>query len=70
MRLAEGDTHGVELSEHLGGVSYHYLTCPDGARLIVEAHDQRTPRPGGRTGLAVQAEAALFFDAETGLRLR
>jgi lactose/L-arabinose transport system ATP-binding protein len=70
MRLAEGDSHVVDLSEHLGGVSYHYLTAPDGAKLIVEAHDQRAPRPGSRTGLSVDAGAALFFDAETGLRLR
>ncbi|MGP1357600.1 ABC transporter ATP-binding protein, partial [Roseicyclus sp.] len=41
MSLAEGDSHVVELSEHLGGVSYHYLTTPDGGRLIVEAHDQQ-----------------------------
>ncbi|MDG4647156.1 sn-glycerol-3-phosphate ABC transporter ATP-binding protein UgpC [Roseibacterium sp. SDUM158017] len=68
--LTEGDSHMVELSEHLGGVSYHYLTGPDGTRLIVEAHDQHTPRPGSRTGLAVTEDAALFFDAATGLRLR
>jgi lactose/L-arabinose transport system ATP-binding protein len=70
MNLAQGDSHVVELSEHLGGVSYHYLTTPDGGRLIVEAHDQQTPRPGSRTGLGVAEDAALFFDAKTGLRLR
>jgi lactose/L-arabinose transport system ATP-binding protein len=70
MSLTQGDSHVVELSEHLGGVSYHYLTTPDGGRLIVEAHDQQTPRPGSRTGLGVAEEAALFFDAKSGLRLR
>ena len=70
MSLADGDSHVVDLSEHLGGVSFHYLTGSDGSRLVVEAHDQRTPRPGSRTGLSIVPGAALFFDAGTGLRLR
>jgi lactose/L-arabinose transport system ATP-binding protein len=70
MRLAPGDSHVVDLSEQLGGVSYHYLSAPDGGRLIVEAHDQQAPRPGSRTGLDFAPEDALFFDTETGLRLR
>ena len=70
MSLTEGETHRVELSEQLGGVSYHYLVAPDGAKLIVEAHDQHAPRPGSMTGLTIKGEQALFFDAETGLRIR
>jgi len=70
MSLAKGETHRVELSEQLGGVSYHYLVAPDGAKLIVEAHDQHSPKPGSMTGLNVKSEEALFFDAETGLRIR
>lgn len=68
--LVDGDSHVVDLSEHLGGVSFRYLTAPDGVRLIVEAHDQRTPRPGSRTGLEVTPGAALFFEAEPGRRLQ
>ncbi len=70
MSLTDGETHRVELSEQLGGVSYHYLVAPDGAKLIVEAHDQHAPRPGSMTGLTIKGDQALFFDAETGLRIR
>jgi lactose/L-arabinose transport system ATP-binding protein len=70
LHLAAGESHGVDLSEQLGGVSYHYLTAPDGARIIVEAHDQAAPKPGSRTGLSFDAADALFFDAETEARLR
>lgn len=70
MRLAEGDSHVVDLSEQLGGVAYHYLSSPDGARVIVEAHDQNAPKPGSRVGLTFDACDALFFDAKTDARLR
>jgi len=70
LRLAQGETHVVDLSERLGGVSYHYLTAPDGARVIVEAHDQVAPPPGSRTGLTFRGEDALFFDATSEARLR
>jgi lactose/L-arabinose transport system ATP-binding protein len=51
-------------------VSYHYLNAPDGARIIVEAHDQIAPAPGSRTGLTFDAGDALFFDATSETRLR
>jgi lactose/L-arabinose transport system ATP-binding protein len=70
MDLADGDSHVVELSEQLGGVSYHYLKAPDDARIIVEARDQHAPRPGTRVGLRFDAANAYFFDASNGLRLR
>ncbi|MEJ6392714.1 sn-glycerol-3-phosphate ABC transporter ATP-binding protein UgpC [Gymnodinialimonas sp. 2305UL16-5] len=70
MALGDGDSHVVDLSERLGGVSYHYLTAPDGARIVVEAHDQAAPPPGTKTGIAFNADDALFFDAKTEARLR
>jgi len=70
LMLAEGNSHSVDLSERLGGVSYHYLTAPDGARIILEANDQVAPKPGSPTGLAFDAADALFFDPETEARLR
>jgi lactose/L-arabinose transport system ATP-binding protein len=70
LRLAEGDTHKVDLSEQLGGVAYHYLVAGDGTRITVEAHDQSAPKPGSKVGLSVADGAALFFDAENGNRLR
>ncbi|MEJ6390432.1 ABC transporter ATP-binding protein [Gymnodinialimonas ulvae] len=68
--LGKGDTHQIDLSEQLGGISYHYVTAPDGARIVVEAHDQRAPAPGSKIGLRFEAEDAYFFDAETEQRLR
>ncbi|QBY01584.1 sn-glycerol-3-phosphate ABC transporter ATP-binding protein UgpC [Rhodophyticola sp. CCM32] len=70
LTVVEGDSHRVDLSEQLGGVAYHYLTATDGTRIIVEAHDQIAPAPGSAVGLSFDAEAPLFFDAKTGLRLR
>jgi lactose/L-arabinose transport system ATP-binding protein len=70
LELAEGETHTVELSEQLGGVSYHYLKGPDGGKIIVEAHDQRAPRPGSRVGLRFDPARAYFFDGGSGISLR
>ncbi len=70
LRLADGDSHTVDISEQLGGVAYHYITAADGSRVIVEAHDQSNPVSGSRIGLDVAPDSALFFDGATGLRLR
>jgi lactose/L-arabinose transport system ATP-binding protein len=65
-----GNSHSVDLTESLGGVSYVYLTAQDGSRLIVEARDDEPVKPGAKVGLAIDAEQAMFFDAETEMRLR
>lgn len=70
VQLVEGDTHRVDLSERLGGVSYHYVTAADGARIVVEAHDQAAPPSYSPTGIAFDVEDAYFFDAQTEQRLR
>ncbi len=70
MRLTEGDTHRVDLSERLGGVSYHYVHAADGTRLVVESHDQSAPPSGSTAGIAFDVADAYFFDAKTGMRLR
>ena len=70
LRLAEGDSHTVDLSEQLGGVSYHYLTTPGGEKIIVEAHDQQAPRPGSKVGISFDPKDAYYFDSGSGLRLR
>ncbi len=70
LRIAEGEGHRVELSEQLGGVAYHYLTAPDGSRIIVEAHEQAAPAPGSSVGISFDIENAYFFDGTSGLRIR
>ncbi|WP_071673356.1 ABC transporter ATP-binding protein [Nioella nitratireducens] len=70
LRLAQGDSHEVDLSEQLGGVAYHYLIAGDGTRMIVEAHDQSSPQSGSRVGISVEDGEALFFDTQSGVRLR
>jgi ABC-type sugar transport system ATPase subunit len=70
LRLAEGNTHTVDISEQLGGVAYHYLTAGDGTRVTVEAHEQTQPAARSKVGLTVDPENALFFDTKSGERLR
>ena len=70
LSLTSGNTHTVDLSERLGGISYHYVTAGDGARIVVEAHDQNAPAPGSATGVNFDADDAYFFDAKTEVRLR
>jgi lactose/L-arabinose transport system ATP-binding protein len=70
LSIGDGTTHTVDLSEQLGGVSYHYLHGPDGSRIVVEAREQITPKLGSKIGLGFDPDMALFFDAESGARLR
>lgn len=70
LRLVVGEAVTFELLEHLGGTSYLHLLTRDGQRLIAEARDMRTGRPGARHGIAVDPAKAYFFDPDTGLRLR
>ncbi|MFN3823434.1 MAG: ABC transporter ATP-binding protein [Pseudorhodobacter sp.] len=71
LRLTEGSTHRVDMTEALGGVSYIHLSAADGTKLVAELHDDPSIRIGDRVGLAVDADRALFFKAdEGGRRLR
>jgi lactose/L-arabinose transport system ATP-binding protein len=65
-----GDTHKVELTEALGGVSYAYLASETGERLIVEERGDERIRAGSRVGVAFDPGRAYFFDAQSGQRLR
>ena len=65
-----GDTHTVELTESLGGVSFAYLTSATGERIVVEERgDERTPS-GATVGISIEPHRILLFDAETELRIR
>jgi lactose/L-arabinose transport system ATP-binding protein len=69
LKIAEGATHRVELTEALGGVSYVHLTAPSGEKLIIERHDQVSLEPGAMVGVGFDGKDAMLFDAQ-GLRLR
>ncbi len=66
-----GKTHNVELTEALGGVSFVHLTAPSGEKLVIEAHDDLTTKPGTKVGVTFDASDAMFFAADTaGSRFR
>ncbi len=69
LKIAQGATHRVELTEALGGVSYVHLTAPSGEKLIIERHDQVSLEPGAMVGVSYDARDAMLFDKD-GLRLR
>jgi len=66
----EGDSHAVDLTESLGGVSYVYLHAGNGDRLIVEAREDQPMPKGARVGIRFDPGHAYLFDAETEARLR
>ncbi len=66
-----GNTHKVELTEALGGVSFVHLSSPTGERLVIEAHDDLTIKPGSMVGITFDNADAMFFAADAaGLRIR
>ncbi|SFB04816.1 carbohydrate ABC transporter ATP-binding protein, CUT1 family [Poseidonocella pacifica] len=70
-RIVPGESHVVDLTESLGGVSYIYLRNKETQeRVIVEAGEDRPARDGDSVGLEVDTSRILFFDAETELRVR
>jgi len=64
-----GDTHTVELTEALGGVSYAYLTCDTGEKMIVEERGDTRSRLGDRVGLTFDPKRLYLFDKDD-VRLR
>jgi len=65
-----GNTHTVELTESLGGVSFAYLTSETGERIVVEERgDERTPA-GAKVGIRIEPSRIFLFDAETEQRIR
>ena len=65
-----GDTHTVELTESLGGVSYAYLTSASGERVIVEERGDVRSSEGDKVGLSIESSRLYLFDAETEQRIR
>lgn len=60
----------LDIREHLGGVSYDYLTTPTNERIVVETRGgDQTPE---NTGLTVQFDTSdmMLFDAKSEARIR
>ncbi|MGR3541923.1 MAG: ABC transporter ATP-binding protein, partial [Hasllibacter sp.] len=69
LRLAEGATHEVDLTENLGGVSYVYADGPDGTRVTMEAGEIDPLARGERVGVEFDPARIYLFDGD-GARLR
>lgn len=66
----DGDTHTVEMTESLGGVSFAYLAGPTGERIVVEERGDVRTDAGVKVGISIEPSRILLFDAETELRIR
>jgi lactose/L-arabinose transport system ATP-binding protein len=65
-----GDTHRVELTEALGGVSYAYLMSETGEKIVVEERGDDRSVEGARVGLTLDLPRAMLFDNATEARIR
>ncbi len=65
-----GDTHLVEMTESLGGVSFAYLTSDSGERIVVEERGDVRSEEGAKVGINIDASRIYLFDAETEQRIR
>jgi lactose/L-arabinose transport system ATP-binding protein len=71
IQICAGNTHRVEMTEALGGVTYIHLTTATHEKLVVEVHDTPTAKLGTTVGIKIDATHALVFEDSTrGLRLR
>lgn len=71
LTLSEGSSAlTVDVAENLGGVSYVYLNCPTGERLIVESKSDVTAKYGENVDVQFDVETTMFFDLETEARIR
>jgi lactose/L-arabinose transport system ATP-binding protein len=68
--ITTGDTHTVEMTEALGGVSYIHCAAPDQPKLVIEARGTHVERPGSKIGLQPDLGTVYLFDAENGNRIR
>ena len=62
-------SHGVDLTESLGGVSYVYLNAANGDRVIVEAREDQPVPSGAAVGISFDNNHTMLFDAESEARL-
>jgi lactose/L-arabinose transport system ATP-binding protein len=65
-----GDTHTVDLTESLGGVSFVYLTSDTGERIVIEERGDDRSVEGARVGVTIDKSRLYLFDAQTEVRIR
>ncbi|WP_412504132.1 ABC transporter ATP-binding protein [Roseovarius sp. SYSU LYC5161] len=71
LKITPGESEiRLDIRERLGGVSYDYLIPPGGERIIVESRDNAPMTEGITVTLDFETADAMFFDGETGARLR
>jgi len=66
----EGNTHRIEMTESLGGVSYAYLKGATGEKIVVEERGETRSSEGDTVGLILDPAAARLFDAQSEIRIR
>jgi lactose/L-arabinose transport system ATP-binding protein len=66
----QGDTHTVDMTEALGGVSYVYLVSDSGEKIIVEERGDERSKEGARVGIEVPTDRTMLFDRTTESRIR
>ncbi|WP_372800995.1 ABC transporter ATP-binding protein [Paracoccus seriniphilus] len=65
-----GSSLRLDLRERLGGVSYDYVNCLDGTRLVAESRNDESLPAGTAVAIDFDPTDALYFDPETEQRLR
>jgi lactose/L-arabinose transport system ATP-binding protein len=65
-----GDTHTVEMTESLGGVSFVYLAGETGERIVIEERGDERSSEGDRVGVTIDKSRIYLFDGETEQRIR
>ena len=65
-----GDSHTVEMTESLGGVSFAYLTSATGERIVVEERGDERTAAGVTVGIQIETNRIFLFDGETEMRIR
>jgi lactose/L-arabinose transport system ATP-binding protein len=70
LSLKPGSSHRVDLTESLGGVSFAYVTCPSGEKIVVEERGDRRSSEGDMVDLVIDPDHVYFFDKSSEARLR
>uniref|UniRef100_UPI002490F9EC ABC transporter ATP-binding protein n=1 Tax=Litoreibacter halocynthiae TaxID=1242689 RepID=UPI002490F9EC len=66
----KGDTHTVDMTEALGGVSFAHLISDNGEKIIVEERGDERSQEGARVAVTFAPERAMLFDRKTEARIR